>query len=165
MRALCEWAASLESSHLDYFADHRDAKLPSMLTVRMAKVREILSLIKFSTANTRAGRTYLESMKRGAREVWWYTLHSMQKAAYLKAEAADHAVNLGILRQWSEIGIGFGLDEEKERKRHERDAVRRCAWAGCNWHWSTPGESVKLKQCKGCGEVSYCGRECQRTSV
>lgn len=126
----------------------------------MQNIQEVLFVTRSSAT---VGRPFLESMKRAARETWWPTLRGIQKAAYQASATADRAVNLNIMRQWSKLGIELELDEEKERKRHEREAARRCAWTGCAWHWSTPDESLKLKKCRGCGEVSYCGRECQKT--
>lgn len=128
----------------------------------MKSIRETILLTRVSAT---VGRPFLESMKRAARETWWPTLRSIQKAARLTPAIADRTVNLEIMRQWLDLGIEMGLNEEKERKRHEREAVRRCAWAGCKWHWSSPDDSIKLKKCRGCGEVSYCGRECQKTCV
>ena len=123
-------------------------------------MREIMVLIR---RNATAGRTLLDSMKRGARDTWWYALRSIQKALYLRPDAAERDVNLEIVRRWTDLGSDLGMEEEKERKRHEKEATQRCAWAGCRWHWSTPDEFTKLKKCRGCGEVSYCGRECQKT--
>ncbi|VDB92129.1 unnamed protein product [Peniophora sp. CBMAI 1063] len=36
-----------------------------------------------------------------------------------------------------------------------------CAWRECEFH-GVKGVGPKLMGCKGCGEVRYCGRECQR---
>ncbi|VDB91606.1 unnamed protein product [Peniophora sp. CBMAI 1063] len=144
----------------NYHSYPRESQLPSALTGRIKSVQELVVLTRF---NAHAGRPFLESMKHGAHQAWWPTLRNIQKAAYLAPEATDRAVNMDISRQWSQVGAALGLSEEKERKRHEREASRRCAWAGCGLHWSTPDVSIKLKTCRGCGEVSYCGRGCQKT--
>ncbi|KZV66281.1 hypothetical protein PENSPDRAFT_97104 [Peniophora sp. CONT] len=48
-----------------------------------------------------------------------------------------------------------GSKEEKE------GGCTGCAWRECKWQ-NRDDAGVKLMACKGCGEVRYCGRECQR---
>ncbi|KZV63193.1 hypothetical protein PENSPDRAFT_758176 [Peniophora sp. CONT] len=72
--------------------------------------------------------------------------------------------HLLLERSWVLFGGALGLDEDEEADRRERenrrDIAQFCAWKECQYHKAkapTPPNA-----CKGCGEVRYCGKECQR---
>ncbi|KZV74922.1 hypothetical protein PENSPDRAFT_154941 [Peniophora sp. CONT] len=108
------------------------------------------------------GKPFAESIKSALRTEWWPSLNSLQKAAYRASSVSERGIYKEVMLEWMGLGHDVGLDG-KERKRHEHEAAQRCSWAACMWHRTTPGESVKLKACQGCGQVRYCGRECQKS--
>ncbi|KZV73037.1 hypothetical protein PENSPDRAFT_324621 [Peniophora sp. CONT] len=103
----------------------------------------------------------VEDMKVAARVDWWPSLRALQTVKYRAMRTPQRKYYDRVLSAWTELGRVLGLDAEKERKRHEHEAAQRCTWFACPDHRSTPSMGT-LKACKGCGEVRYCGRECQR---
>ena len=69
-----------------------------------------------------------------------------------------------LAKDWSTFGEALGLDPAEERERHQKAARNRCSWSECQYYREKP-DNVGLSTCKGCGEVRYCGRECQRKYV
>ncbi|KZV62354.1 hypothetical protein PENSPDRAFT_253897 [Peniophora sp. CONT] len=101
----------------------------------------------------------LSSMRSGAREDWWPSLRMLQDAPYREGLGAKgHAT---LLRAWTDFGRLLGLEEDKEKARHEKEARTHCSWRSCVYFKTlAPHE---LKTCAGCSEVRYCGRECQKS--
>ena len=66
-----------------------------------------------------------------------------------------------LARHWTELGEALGLDEDKMYRKGERDRHRLCSWHQCP-HYEVPTDRT-LQKCGGCGEASYCSKECQRT--
>ncbi|KAI0321555.1 hypothetical protein OF83DRAFT_1098558 [Amylostereum chailletii] len=53
----------------------------------------------------------------------------------------------------------MNLNEVEERDQYEKDRAKFCSWSDCPFNiMRSPGS---LHVCRGCGEVRYCGRECQ----
>ena len=82
----------------------------------------------------------------------------------LKSDCHDTYMDCKLLppRQrmgWETEGQEGG--ETVERK----DSHSGCMWWGCESHREETEAPVRLLACKGCGEVRYCGRDCQRMYV
>ncbi|VDB94377.1 unnamed protein product [Peniophora sp. CBMAI 1063] len=64
-----------------------------------------------------------------------------------------------LIQGWTALGDALGLDKGEFEANH-RKPEHCCAWRRCRHHYEPSAE--RLKACKGCGEVRYCGRTCQR---
>ncbi|KZV61522.1 hypothetical protein PENSPDRAFT_292967 [Peniophora sp. CONT] len=106
-------------------------------------------------------RVFLASMKARARDEWWPCLNRLQARSSLRNGGQDSKLYKVLVERWTEYGTVLGLDAEDERKRHRSLAKSRCSWRGCGYNTRAP--PGKLLACKGCGEVQYCGRECQKS--
>ncbi|VDB92124.1 unnamed protein product [Peniophora sp. CBMAI 1063] len=106
-------------------------------------------------------RSFQNDVTSCARSEWWPSLQRLQ----ITIRRAGPNVNASRLKRlaksWVAFGTALGLIIDQERTRH-REAMRsRCSWVECKYHRENIGDVV-LSTCKGCGEVKYCGRECQR---
>ncbi|VDB99488.1 unnamed protein product [Peniophora sp. CBMAI 1063] len=126
----------------------------------------ILSLKRFSTiaqaVNMRAGKNNLRKILRQAmRREWYPTLLHIRDVQTLIL-SNHRAKYTSLVSAWKTFGEVVGMDEAQAKKDHDhkvkRDA-RFCSWADCQYHGSPP---PNLLACKGCGEVRYCSKSCQR---
>ena len=74
-----------------------------------------------------AAEPFADAVKRGLHAEWWPSLNGLQKAAYRTSTAADRAICKDVISEWTNLGHGVGLDEKKERRRHEHEAAQRCS--------------------------------------
>lgn len=118
---------------------------------------------KTENPNAVLARTFMTEMLNRARSDWWPNLNRLQ-IRQLRV-GVGRAPELTALKDaWIQFGKTMGLSAKKERARHEREAHNHCAWRGCKHHHEKPA-GITLFMCKGCGDVRYCGRECQKRYV
>ncbi|VDC00434.1 unnamed protein product, partial [Peniophora sp. CBMAI 1063] len=87
---------------------------------------------------------------------WWPCLKRLQLAHERGQPCQD------ILQDWILIGNACDLDMVNESMRFAlRDAKQHCSLNRCEYHTNKPPDSLRLKTCKGCGEVKYCSKLCQ----
>ncbi|KZV65104.1 hypothetical protein PENSPDRAFT_656051 [Peniophora sp. CONT] len=150
-----------------YLADGRPA-VTDMLNLLNEAIDWIGGAIMAS--NKSATRRYFgkeyEKSARGAMRHEWYpgllALRSLKQR--LNEPTTETKGATGVITQWYMVGnMLLGINEAKERKRHEQEAPRRCSRMACAYHRRVPEQAtgIEMKTCKGCGEVKYCGRECQ----
>ena len=97
------------------------------------------------------------SMRVRSRERWYAALATFRNTRYTLADKPDYQA---IVDAWVRLGAELGFEETRERDRVETERARKCSWVGCVYHklpFSKP-----LSVCKGCGDVRYCSRDCQR---
>ncbi|KZV62353.1 hypothetical protein PENSPDRAFT_658201 [Peniophora sp. CONT] len=104
-------------------------------------------------------RVFRESMRSRARAVWWPSLRGAQNTKYLNGHKNIPQM-ARLTDTWASFGRALGLDASKEQARHEKATLGRCAWRDCQYH--KKAADTVLLSCKGCGEVRYCGRVCQK---
>ncbi|VDB92120.1 unnamed protein product [Peniophora sp. CBMAI 1063] len=104
-------------------------------------------------------RVFLAGMKARARDEWWPCLSRLQSSPH-RSDQREKLYSV-LVDRWMDYGRALGFDAEKEQKRHKSVAKSRCTWRGCGYNTRAP--PGKLLACKGCGEVQYCGRECQKS--
>ncbi|KZV64946.1 hypothetical protein PENSPDRAFT_149859 [Peniophora sp. CONT] len=116
--------------------------------------------------NLRSGKNTLrKAMRYSLRQEWYSTLHVLRTEQRDSAHwQGPYRSLIGDLEQvWVALGQSVSLDEDAERRDFEREAKkasRFCSWRACQYHTETP--SAPLQTCKGCGQVMYCSRACQK---
>ncbi|VDB99135.1 unnamed protein product [Peniophora sp. CBMAI 1063] len=100
---------------------------------------------------------YLTELHASALEHWWPCLAKLQAGCYRHKDSQAH---LALLACWEEAGDALGLSEKEERKRFRREGRVFCFWPECEFNTVRP--TSKLSACRGCGEVQYCGKDCQK---
>lgn len=99
---------------------------------------------------------FFDSLARGARAEWFPTLSLLRGRNY-HLEILNGAFN-DLIFAWISFGQALGLNESEERRRAR--ASKRCSYHLCSF--SGLDSPSALSTCKGCGQVRYCGKECQR---
>lgn len=108
-------------------------------------------------------RAFCDELRSRARAVWWPNMDRLHSALHRTGSTATPEERK-LAEDWAVFGERLGLDATKERMRHEKEVLNRCAWRGCQYHRKKPND-LALSACKGCGEMRYCGRECQKKYV
>ncbi|KAI0319661.1 hypothetical protein OF83DRAFT_760283 [Amylostereum chailletii] len=101
---------------------------------------------------------FIRAMLKAARAKWYPTMLKLRVMAFRGSSSSSMLA--GILAIWDEFGRAAGLEEERERARRDKNIARYCSWYECVYHHEESPD--KLLQCRGCGEVRYCGRDHQR---
>lgn len=114
-------------------------------------------------ADALLAQRFMKDMLDRARSNWWPSYNRLQ-IRLLRAGTHPTPEMTALKDAWVKFGNSLGLDATKERLRHEREVRNRCAWRECEFHRDKP-DGVALLACKGCSEVRYCGRECQKAYV
>ena len=109
-------------------------------------------------------KQYETQLRAAMRHEWWPGLQALRALRH-RLKGGPEAIGAeNAAMQWYMLGHTFlRLNEEKERKRHEREASRRCSRMACTYHRRVPDQAagIEMKACTGCREVRYCGRDCQ----
>ncbi|KZV71623.1 hypothetical protein PENSPDRAFT_398489 [Peniophora sp. CONT] len=120
----------------------------------------------FATAtNLRSGKNTLrKTMRNTLRQDWYPTLHVLRSQREDNMWRGQNRERLANLEEaWTALGTSIALDEETEKRDYEREVKKMtqvCAWKECKYHSEKP--PTALHNCKGCGEVKYCSRACQK---
>ncbi|KZV71713.1 hypothetical protein PENSPDRAFT_395295 [Peniophora sp. CONT] len=108
----------------------------------------------------RARNSSRKAMRRSVREDWYPTLDFLRRMRACSTSVDEHDQ---LLESWQRLGEDIGFEESVQKAEYERrmrEALRHCAWKECQYHEKEP--YVSLRSCKGCAEVRYCSRSCQR---
>ena len=97
----------------------------------------------------------VSGIKDGLRETWWPALMRLRPAY------SREGVRL-LVRSAVDLGKLLGLDPREEEARHTRSLKTRCSWWVCSHSTARNDHDFVLPTCKGCGEVRYCSRDCQK---
>ena len=119
-----------------------------------------IAALKLKDDRKPLAREFLAGLRARARQEWWPCLTRLQVAHYRAKKSKLHAM---LLERWTEFGSALDLEEERERKRHRKEQRVFCSWPSCEFNTKEPPSKVLL--CQGCGEVQYCGKDCQRMYV
>ena len=128
---------------------------------RVIEINNLLDVLKNNKSNE--AKLFLQSVKTGAAAEWWPCLRALQTVIFRLTNSPQREIFRVVAQQWVILGAKLDLNEKKERKRHGREAARRCSW--CAYYQTELDDSVTLKKCAGCGERQYCSRGCQKESV
>lgn len=116
--------------------------------------------IKTDNPNAALARLFMVGMVDRARSNWWPSLNRLQ-IRQLRVGVGKTPELTSLKDGWIQFGKILGLSAKKERARLEKEMRSHCAWRACKYHREKPRD-VPLLACKGCGDVRYCGRECQK---
>ncbi|KAI0321564.1 hypothetical protein OF83DRAFT_1098621 [Amylostereum chailletii] len=89
---------------------------------------------------------------------WWPTLRTLRETKRRRVGFMEDTWE--IEESWKMLGSKMGLEENAERERYKHEAKYQCAWKECAYHKTKSPNPMSA--CKGCAEVCYCSRECQR---
>ncbi|VDC00741.1 unnamed protein product [Peniophora sp. CBMAI 1063] len=109
--------------------------------------------------NLRSGKNEIrKKFKQSLRRGWYSTLKHVRELEDAGPQRDD------LLEAWQSLGHAMHLNEAQEKRDYEaecrRAAERRCSWPQCVYHSNKP--PAKTRVCKGCDEVRYCSRACQK---
>ncbi|KZV71168.1 hypothetical protein PENSPDRAFT_416280 [Peniophora sp. CONT] len=93
-------------------------------------------------------------------EEGWYTSLLAMPATHTEEERTSSERYRRVVQCWVNPGEAFRINEDEERIKNDAVLARLCSWATCVHHYERTEEALPI--CKGCGEVRYCSRECQR---
>lgn len=122
---------------------------------RISEVLDIYRSIAMSSEWRATAPVFVDELARGARTEWFPTLSLLRARSYRLGELS-HAFSK-LVNAWVLFGKAIGLDEKQEWAR----ADKRCSYYLCPFSKQDPPGA--LSTCKGCGQVRYCGKECQRS--
>lgn len=97
------------------------------------------------------------SMRTNSRTRWYSTLEAFRDTRYTLASMPDYQ---SMIDAWVKLGAELGFMETEERDRVEAAKARKCSWEPCKYHDTLSPRPLQI--CKGCGDVRYCSKECQR---
>ncbi|KZV71720.1 hypothetical protein PENSPDRAFT_751525 [Peniophora sp. CONT] len=115
-----------------------------------------------ATNNMSSKNPLRKMMRQAFREQWYPTLFCLRKARPRSTFAEEHD---RMIDAWKALGEDLGFEESIQKAEHERElrkALRFCAWHECEYHTKEPSVALRSR-CKGCAEVRYCSRTCQRS--
>ncbi|KZV74876.1 hypothetical protein PENSPDRAFT_748976 [Peniophora sp. CONT] len=126
------------------------------------RLREVYQQTLFWLADHRAGLhekkgsavAFQKAYADEARESWLSTTKLLRDAQQKHGSEESHE---RTVRYWAELGRFIGLREAAGLLQLDRT----CSNPSCQYHL-VPAEK-SLSMCKGCQEVRYCSRECQRS--
>ena len=148
-----------------------DALLVDMLELLGDAIQwfnEVVSDFRKTAVHQPGLKQYINNTVSSMRQEWWPGLQALEALENtLTTKDGKEGAMLACV-PWLFLGLKIlKLDEDEERERHEREAPRRCSRGACVYHRRVPkkGDRIEMKTCKGCGEVRYCGRDCQTKYV
>ncbi|KAI0311235.1 hypothetical protein OF83DRAFT_775161 [Amylostereum chailletii] len=170
-RILCACASSIRTCHLvsERSLAHREYRvptsiLPAFLAGLVSGLADFARYLRITCAQRTAidgEKEVLSALRRDLRRDWFPVLDAGWDLPQTWKKEHNRA-----WMAWIELGIKAGLKEPVERERFHRnadlakkDARAHCAWRRCVYH-RTESTST-MRTCAGCGEVRYCGKECQ----
>ncbi|VDB99507.1 unnamed protein product [Peniophora sp. CBMAI 1063] len=104
----------------------------------------------------RTGNRPRKAMRHVLRRNWYPTLQVLRRTRDHSQYVNEHD---RLTNSWGGLGDVLGIREDDIEAETSQE-TELCAWRGCLNHYAPTGQDVKT--CKGCGEVSYCDRTCQR---
>lgn len=155
-------AVAVETDHLDtcgtcFFIDETHLNLTFELRVPVASTQTLFSLYveRFNTGS--ASKKILD-----LRQTFQYSWFSIMKdLKTLRLRPSDKLYPFFV--QWKIIGRQLGIPSNAQQPQDPAAIGANnvvCCWAECLCHWSNPCRH-KLRICKGCYVVMYCGKRCQ----
>ncbi|KZV70552.1 hypothetical protein PENSPDRAFT_440532 [Peniophora sp. CONT] len=114
--------------------------------------------------NLRSGRNNLRKILRQSMRQEWYPALSCIRDREELGILTNPEKHASVIAEWKWFGESIGMDEEEAKRDHERRLKRDaqlCSWHDCQYH--STRAPISLMTCKGCGEVRYCSRHCQRS--
>ncbi|KZV73061.1 hypothetical protein PENSPDRAFT_317867 [Peniophora sp. CONT] len=92
--------------------------------------------------------------------LFYHILQALRASAYKRyGDSVLETITQKVIDWWVLWGAGAGITEEDARLAYEGGRVRFCNWKECQYYVDPSAHA--FPSCKGCGKVSYCGKECQ----